>query len=445
MRPEWTPEIYANHRARFMDRLGDEDACLLFGAPHHIRNGDAEFKYRPDSDVFYLSGWDAPEVALLFRPGSDQPFVMFVAGRNPAMEIWTGRRWGPEGAKDRFGADDAFPYSELAERLPDLMQGYRNLHYRFAVDSEHDQLVVGALKSARRKARRNGMDVPDAFIDPARVLHELRLIKSDAEIAVLQRAADLTADAHIAAMGITKPGVFEYELESTIDHTFRLGGGTGPGYTSIVGGGANATILHYIENSSELKDGDMVCVDAGCEYGMYTADVTRTWPVNGRFTAPQRTLYELVLRALEEATATAVEGSTMRAVHQKAVAVLTEGMVEIGLLDGDVNDLIAEEKYKKYYMHGTGHWLGLDVHDVGAYYRDGESRPLEPGMVLTVEPGLYVPEDDEDAPVEFRGLGIRIEDDVLVTPGGNRVLTQAIPKSVKDVEAAVGVLDIARP
>lgn len=445
MRPEWTPEIYANHRSRFMERLGDEDACLLFGAPHHIRNGDAEFKYRPDSDVFYLSGWDAPEVALLFRPGSDQPFVMFVAGRNPAMEIWTGRRWGPEGAKERFGADDAFPYSELAERLPDLMQGYRNLHYRFAVDSEHDQLVVGALKSARRKARRNGMDVPDAFIDPARVLHELRLIKSDAEIAVLQRAADLTADAHIAAMGITKPGVFEFELESTIDHTFRLGGGSGPGYTSIVGGGVNATILHYIENSSELKDGDMVCVDAGCEYGMYTADVTRTWPVNGRFSDAQRTLYELVLRALEEATATAVEGSTMRAVHQKAVAVLTEGMVEVGLLSGDVNDLIAEEKYKKYYMHGTGHWLGLDVHDVGAYYRDGESRPLEPGMVLTVEPGLYVPVDDEDAPAEFRGMGIRIEDDVLVTPGGNRVLTDAIPKAVKDVEAAVGVLDIARP
>jgi Xaa-Pro aminopeptidase len=428
-----------------MERLGDEDACLLFGAPHHIRNGDAEFKYRPDSDVFYLSGWDAPEVALLFRPGADQPFVMFVAGRNPAMEIWTGRRWGPEGAKERFGADGAFPYSELAERLPDLMQGYRNLHYRFAVDSEHDQLVVGALKSARRKARRNGMDVPDAFIDPARVLHELRLIKSDAEIAVLQRAADLTADAHIAAMGITKPGVFEFELESTIDHTFRLGGGSGPGYTSIVGGGVNATILHYIENSSELKDGDMVCVDAGCEYGMYTADVTRTWPVNGRFSDPQRTLYELVLRALEEATATAVEGSTMRAVHQKAVAVLTEGMVEVGLLSGDVNDLIAEEKYKKYYMHGTGHWLGLDVHDVGAYYRDGESRPLEPGMVLTVEPGLYVPVDDEDAPAEFRGMGIRIEDDVLVTPGGNRVLTAAIPKAVKDVEAAVGVLDIARP
>lgn len=445
MRPEWTPEIYANHRSRFLERLGDEDACLLFGAPHHIRNGDAEFKYRPDSDVFYLSGWDAPEVALLFRPGSDQPFVMFVAGRNPAMEIWTGRRWGPEGAKERFGADDAFPYSELAERLPDLMQGYRNLHYRFAVDSDHDQLVVGALKSARRKARRNGMDVPDAFIDPARVLHELRLIKSDAEIAVLQRAADLTADAHIAAMGITKPGVFEFELESTIDHTFRLGGGSGPGYTSIVGGGVNATILHYIENSSELKDGDMVCVDAGCEYGMYTADVTRTWPVNGRFSDAQRTLYELVLRALEEATATAVEGSTMRAVHQKAVAVLTEGMVEVGLLSGDVNDLIAEEKYKKYYMHGTGHWLGLDVHDVGAYYRDGESRPLEPGMVLTVEPGLYVPVDDEDAPAEFRGMGIRIEDDVLVTPGGNRVLTDAIPKAVKDVEAAVGVLGIARP
>ena len=438
MRPEWKPEVFAEHRARFFESLGEDHAALLFGSPHVLRNGDAEFKYRPDSDVFYLSGWEAPEVALLFRPGADQPFVMFVQDRNPKMEIWTGRRWGTEGAKERFGADEAFTFESLASKLPDLLQGYSNLHYRFAEDGDRDQLVIGAIKAARRKARRNGMAVPDAFIDPSRTLHELRLFKGPHEVAMMQRAADITADAHIAAMNITRDGVAEFELESIIDHTFRCGGGTGPGYTTIVGGGTNATILHYIENSAPLADGDLVCVDAGCEYGLYTADVTRTWPVSGRFSEPQRMLYEVVLRAQEEAISMAVEGNSMRSVHQRAVAVLTEGMVELGLLSGDVNDLIADETYKKYYMHGTSHWLGLDVHDVGAYYRCGESRPLEPGMVLTVEPGLYVAEDDEDAPMEFRGIGIRIEDDVLITEGGNRVLTAAIPKTVAEVEAVVG-------
>ena len=437
MRPEWNPDVYAAHRAAFITQLGDDDACLLFGAPHHVRNGDAEYRYRPDSDVFYLSGWDAPEVALLLRPGAEHPFVMFVADRNPAMELWTGRRWGPEGAKTRFGADEAFPFGELAERLPDLLQGYRNLHYRIAEDPDRDQLLMGALKAARRKARRNGLDVPDAFIDPSRVLHELRLVKDESEIATLQRAADLTVAGHVAAMKATKPGVTEYELESVIEHTFRLGGGTGPGYTTIVGGGANATILHYIENDAVLNDGDLVCIDAGCEYGFYTGDVTRTWPVNGTFTAPQRELYEVVLRAQEASIAVAVEGGTMRAIHRASVRVLTEGMVDLGLLQGNVEELIADEGYKKYYMHGTGHWLGLDVHDVGAYYRGGESRPLVPGMVLTIEPGLYVPEDDDDAPPQYRGIGIRIEDDVLITPGGNRVLTAAAPKAIDEVEAVV--------
>ena len=437
MRPDWNPTSFAAHRARLLELLGEDDAVLLFGAPHHTRNGDAEFKYRPDSDVFYLTGWEAPEVAILIRPGADHPFVMFVADRDPAMETWTGRRWGPQGAQSRFGADDAHPYAELATKLPDMLQGYRNLHYRFADDTDRDQLLIGALKSARRKARRNGMDVPDAFIDPARLLHELRLFKDDDEIALLQRAADLTQAAHCAAMRATSDGVMEFELESIIDHTFRIGGGLGPGYTSIVGGGINATILHYIENCAPLKSGDLVCVDAGCEYGFYTADVTRTWPVSGKFTDAQAAIYQVVLDAQEAAIAQAVEGNTMRSVHQKAVRVLTEGMVVLGLLSGDVDALIAEEKFKKYYMHGTSHWLGLDVHDVGAYYRDGQSRVLAPGMVLTVEPGLYVAEGDEDAPREFRGVGIRIEDDVLITAGGNRVLTAATPKTIIDIEAEV--------
>jgi Xaa-Pro aminopeptidase len=437
MRLDWNPDHFSSHRKRLLDLLGQDDAVLLFGAPHHIRNGDAEFKYRPDSDVYYLSGWEEPGVAILIRPGADHPFVMFVADRDPDMETWTGRRWGPEGAKERFGADEAYPYNTLAAQLPDLLQGYRNLHYRFADDADRDQLLIGALKSARRKARRNGMDVPDAFIDPARLLHELRLFKDATEIAILQRASDLTASAHCAAMRATSDGVMEFELESIIDHTFRLGGGIGPGYTSIVGGGVNATILHYIENNSPLKDGDLVCVDAGCEYGLYTADVTRTWPVSGKFSEAQGRMYQVVLDAQEAAIAQAVEGNTMRSVHQVAVRVLTQGMVDIGLLSGEVDTLIADETFKKYYMHGTSHWLGLDVHDVGAYYREGQSRKLEPGMVLTVEPGLYVACDDMDAPEAFRGIGIRIEDDVLITVGGNRNLTAATPKTIADVEAEV--------
>jgi Xaa-Pro aminopeptidase len=437
MRPTWNPDLFSSNRARFFAGLGS-DAALLFGAPHFLRNGDAEFRYRQSSDVYYLTGWEDPEVAVLFRPGADQPLVMFVQAKNPDMEIWTGHRWGPEGAMSRFGADQAYPYEELAQRLPDLLQGHRALHYRFADDADRDQLLIGALGKARRKARKNGMSVPDAFFDPSRVLHELRLIKQPLELERLDKASALTADAHIAAMKATRAGVYEYELESVIDHTFRRGGGMGPGYTSIVGGGKNATVLHYIENADTLKDGDLVCVDAGCEYGMYTADVTRTWPVNGIFSEAQAALYQVVLDAQNAAIAQASVGNTWRSIHQVACRVLTEGMVAIGLLEGEVDDLVADEKYKRWYMHGTSHWLGLDVHDVGAYFQDGDSRVLEPGMVLTVEPGLYIPADAEDAPEAFRGIGIRIEDDVLITETGNRVLTEAAPKTISDIEAVMG-------
>jgi Xaa-Pro aminopeptidase len=437
MRPVWNPELFSANRARFFSALGS-DAALLFGAPHFLRNGDAEFRYRQNSDVYYLTGWESPEVVVLLRPGADQPFTMFVQPRNPEMEVWTGRRFGPEGAIERFGADVAFPYSELAERLPDLLQGYRNLHYRFADDADRDQLVIGALAKARRTARKNGLDVPDAFFDPSRVLHELRLIKQPAEVALMQRAADITGDAHTAAMRMTRPGVHEFELESLIDGTFRKKGGSGAGYTTIVGGGKNATILHYIENASELQDGDLVCVDAGCEYGFYTADVTRTWPVNGRFSPAQRELYEVVLAAQLAAIEQTQPGEAWRTIHARATTVLTEGMVRIGLLEGEVAELIAEDKQKRWFMHGTSHWLGLDVHDVGAYYKNGESRILEAGMVLTIEPGLYIAADDEEAPERFRGIGIRIEDDVLVTTDGNRVLTSGVPKSVDEIEALMG-------
>lgn len=436
-------EMAAQHRARFMERLG-ADAALLFGAPAHHRNGDAEFRYRQSSDLLYLTAWEDPQSAVLLRPGADKPFILFVAPRDPDEEVWAGPRPGPEGAVSRFQADAAYPIGDLAKLLPDLIQGYRNLHYRFAEDFDHDRLVVGAIAKARRPARRAGLDLPDAFFDPSRLLHELRLIKTEAELSLMRRAAEITAEAHVAAMRLTRPGVMEYELEALIDHTFRRRGGAGPGYTTIVGGGANATILHYIANQDELRDGEVVCVDAGCEYGWYTADVTRAWPVNGRFSEAQAELYQLVLDVQKVAIAGCRPGNTWKAVHDEVVRGLTVGMVRLGLLPGDADDdeyidgLIKENKFKRYYMHGTGHWLGLDVHDAGVYIIDGDARPFEPGMVSTIEPGIYVGKDDVEAPERFRGLGVRIEDDVLTTAEGVEVLTAAIPKEIAEIEAIVG-------
>ena len=436
--------LHAQHRAAFLAALGS-DAALIYGAPLRPRNGDADYRFRQNSDVLYLSGWRDPECALLFRPGAEQPFVMFVQARDPERETWTGRRAGPEGAEADYGADAAFPIGELSARLPELLQGYRTLHYRFAEDAEHDRALVAAIASARRLARKSGLDVPDAFIDPARVLHELRLIKSEAELEILREASRITADAHAEAMAISAPGVMEYALEAAIEAAFRRGGGSGAGYTSIVAAGDNATILHYQTNQDALYDGDLIVVDAGGEFDGYTADVTRTWPVNGRFTDLQRRAYEIVLEAQLLAIDCCRPGRRFLDAHEAATRRLTRGMVELGLFEGDPDDaglidqLIADGQSKRYYMHGTSHWLGLDVHDVGVYNRDGGSRPLMPGMVLTVEPGLYVPADDEQAPEALRGLGIRVEDDVVVTEGEPLVLTAAIPKSVEAVEAAVGV------
>ena len=430
------PALHRAHRQRLLQALGS-DAALIFGSAHHLRNGDSEYRYRPDSDVLYLTGWEEPDVALLLRPGADHPFIMFVQPRDPKKEIWSGRRAGLEGAMERFGADAAFPFAALAEKLPGLLQGHRTLHYRFAANAEHDLLVAAAIRSARRTAKDNGLDVPDAFIDPARTMHELRLFKSDAELALLRRAASITDGAFRAAMQATAPGVHEFELEAIIEGTFRRKGGQGPGYSTIVGGGDNATILHYNVNRDPLRDGALVCVDAGCEYGWYTADVTRTWPVNGRFTKPQRQLYAVVLDALLAGIEVARPGSSFLDIHHTATRVLTEGMVALGLLEGDIDQLIESGAQKRYYMHGTGHWLGLDVHDVGVYVAGGQSRVLEPGMVLTIEPGLYIAADDDEAPECFRGMGIRIEDDILITDGDPEVLTAMIPRSIDAVEAAV--------
>lgn len=432
------PDSVKDNMARFMEALGD-DAALLIAPKHVLRNGDAEYSYRQASDILYLTGWEDPEMALFINPKAQKPVVMFVQPKNPTMEIWTGIRAGVDGAKENFWASDAYEIDELSKQLPNLLMGVEKLHYRFAEDFAMDQLLLQSIAKARRAGKMNGLAVPETFCDPSLILHRQRLIKTPAEITILKKAAAITNEAHQAAMKMTGEGVMEYEIEAKIGYVFRRNGGIGPGYTSIVGGGSNAVILHYISNDAPLKNGDLLCVDAGCEYGYYTADVTRTWPVNGRFTEGQRELYEAVLEANEKAIAACVPGNRFIDVHNVAVKILTEAMVKFGLLEGDVEQLIADNQYKKYYMHGTSHWLGMDVHDVGPYVADKDSITLEPGMVLTVEPGLYIDANDDSVPEKYRGIGIRIEDDILVTADGFENLTQDIPKSVADIEAIVGL------
>ena len=425
---------YYNQRSRFLTELG-EDAALIFSAPEHHRNGDAEYPYRQSSDILYLTGWTQPQAVVLLRPSSEEPFILFVQPKEPTREIWTGVRPGPEGAVDTYGADAAYPISELKKRLPALLQGYSGLHYDFGENEAHDTLVRNAISGARRLGKNNGMDFPNRICSLSHTLHKLRLIKSSDEIEVLKKAASITKDAHCAAMRATKPGVYEYELEAELLYHFRKNGGSGPGYTPIVGGGENAVILHYIENDSELQDGDLVCIDAGCEYEWYTADVTRTWPVNGTFSPAQRELYAAVLKSQEDSIRASIVGNSFLDVHHAAVHSLVTSMIELGFLEGDVDELIEEEAYKSWYMHGTSHWLGMDVHDVGSYASKGNSMPLEAGMVLTIEPGLYIAADDERVPEQYRGIGIRIEDDILISEEGPISLTEDIPKGIEEIES----------
>jgi Xaa-Pro aminopeptidase len=426
---------FAAHRAAVLERLKDDEAMLIFGGPLVTRNADADHRYRPHSDVWWLSGWPEHDVAVFLRPG-EEPYTLFCLPRDPERETWTGRRIGPEGAVAKHGADKAFDIDELPKELARLLQGVRELHYEFGVDFDRDRMLKQAIYKAGRAGRRNGLEVPATFHAPAKLLHELRLLKNDRELEILRETARITGEAHVAAMQAGKPGAWEYELEAILDHTFRRQGGTGAGYTSIVAAGDNANILHYIENDQQVADGDLVLIDAGCEVGFYTADVTRTWPANGRFSDAQRAVYQAVLDAQLACIEATRPGATFMEVHDVAIRKLTEGMVALGLLEGEVDSLIEEEAFKKYYMHGTSHWLGLDVHDVGAYAMDGSSRVLKPGMLLTIEPGLYIPADDEDAPEHLRGIGVRIEDDVLVVEGGHEVITAGIPKTVAEVEAA---------
>jgi Xaa-Pro aminopeptidase len=431
----YDPRLHAERRAEIARRMRAEGGgvMLLPAAVEKSRNADSEFIFRQDSDFAYVTGFDEPEgAALLFADGR---LVLFVRPKDPEREIWTGRRAGVEGAKERHGAADAFPADELESRLGELVGGAAVLWYRLgAHDPTWDARVARLLCDLRSRAR-TGVVAPQRVLDPGLVLHELRLLKDEAELRLLRKAAEITAEAHLAAMRDGQPGRREYQVQAEIEYAFRRRGGSGPGYGTIVAAGANSTILHYRAGDAELRDGDVCLVDAGGEYGLYTADVTRTFPVSGEFSKEQREAYEVVLDAQRLGIEAVKPGATLDAVHDLVVRRLTEGMIALGLLAGTVEERIADKAYRKYYMHRTSHWLGLDVHDAGAYQLEGKARLLVPGMVLTVEPGLYVAADDAAAPEGLRGVGIRIEDDILVTGGGHENLTQATPKEAAEVEA----------
>ncbi len=423
---------FAERRARVLERIGPHAILLVPSSPTHVRNNDVEHEYRPDSDLYYLTGFREPNAALTLAQG-DAPMTLFVRPRDLAREIWDGARVGVDGARAQFGAHASFDVQELDARLVDLMLDRRQLYYALGHDRAMDERVLSALFAARRKARK-GKVAPTEIIEPSVVLHELRWRKDEAEIAAMQRAADISAKAFERALATTRPGAYEYEVEAELRGTFRRHGSERCAYEPIVASGPNACTLHYVTNDRRMEDGDLLLIDAGAESGSYASDVTRTFPVNGRFTPAQRRVYDAVLRAQQRAIAAVEPGATLPKVHAAAVRSLTESMVELGLLEGPIDALIEREEHKRYYMHGTSHWLGMDVHDVGREWIDGEPRTFEPGCVLTVEPGLYVRPDDETAPAELRGIGVRIEDDVLVTAEGHRVLTAAIPKEPEVIE-----------
>jgi len=409
---------------------------LLPAADEKVRNADNHHPFRQDSDFAWLTGFDEPEGAALLHadPASgNSGLVMFVRPKDREREIWDGLRAGVEGAVTGYGADAAHPVAEMEAKLEEHLARGGTLWYRLGFSREWDERVVRIIQKLRARIR-TGVRAPDPVRDPGAVLHELRLVKSSEELERLRRAAEITAEAHMAAMRDGRPGAREYQVQSEIEYAFRRRGGNGPGYGTIVATGANATILHYRAGNAELKSGDLCLVDAGGEYGLYTADVTRTFPVSGEFSKVQRKAYDAVLAAQEAGIAAVKPGVTIDALHELVVGKLVEGMVAIGLLQGKPEERIADGSYKKYYMHRTSHWLGMDVHDVGPYHVDGNSRALAPGNVITVEPGLYVASDDASAPAEFRGIGIRIEDDILVTKDGQENLTAAVPKLPDEVE-----------
>lgn len=427
----------------FMRRMDKDSVAIIPAAREAVRSHDTNYRYRQNSDFFYLTGFEEPEAIAVIAPSRDKKFTLFVRPRDLAQEIWTGYRAGVEGAVSDYGADEAYKIDEFDEKLQEILDGPSVLYYAFGHTlAEIDQKIISQL-STFRESNRRPFEPPTTIVDPTLILHEMRVLKTPEEIEIMQRAADIAAEAHVEAMKAVRPGMMEYEVEALIEAIFRKHGSAGPSYTSIIGGGGNATILHYIDNKDELKDGDLLLVDAGCEYKGYASDITRTFPVNGKYTEGQAEIYDVVLETQKSCVDMVRPGVRLEDLKTHSIEMLTEGMVRLGLLKGDPKKLIAEKKYMQFYMHNLGHFLGIDVHDAGRYYHKGESRAAEAGMVMTIEPGIYVSPDtsripegfNKDIPAKYLGIGVRIEDDVLVTENGARVLTDKVSKERAEIEA----------
>ena len=429
---------FARRRRDVMNEMQEDSIAILPAAPVRSRNRDVEFPYRQDSDFYYLTGYDEPDAVAVLIPDREQgEFILFCRERNPEMEIWNGRRSGLEGACSEYGADDAFPIGDIDDILPGLLENQSCVYYAMGYYPEFDQRMIGWVNRVRTRSRA-GVSSPVEFVALDHLLHEMRLVKSRAEVKAMKKAAEISAKAHRRAMKACRPGMTEYQIEAELVHEFARHGSRHTAYPSIVAAGANACVLHYTSNSDTLREGELLLIDAGAEHDYYASDITRTFPISGKFSRSQRALYELVLEAQLAAIEAVQPGNHWNEPHEAAVRVLAEGLVSLGLLKGRPSNVIKKEHYRKFYMHRTGHWLGMDVHDVGDYKIGGEWRVLEPGMVMTVEPGLYVCAGIKSVPRKWWNTGIRIEDDVLVTRSGHEVLTADVPKDVAEIEALVG-------
>ncbi len=424
---------HTDRRTELMRRIGRTAVAIVPAAHEAVRARDTHYRFRQNSDFTYLTGFPEPEAIAVLIPGrGDGEFVLFVRPKDREREIWDGRRAGPQGARRLYGADQAWDLSEFETRLPQLLAGREVLHYTLGELPELDARIARQMRHLREVSRRGGA-APTTLVALETTLHEMRLIKRPAEIELMRRAAQVSAQAHVRAMRTTRPGRFEWQIAAEIHAEFEAHD-MQPGYGSIVGGGDNACILHYVENDAKLRSGDLLLIDAGGELSGYTADITRTFPVSGTFSAEQKAVYEVVLEAQKSALRQMRPGVSSGKPHEAATRTLTEGMVDLGLLKGKAEALIAQDKHRQFYMHGTGHWLGMDVHDVGRYKMQGRHRPFEPGMVMTVEPGLYIAPGTRSVNRKFWGIGIRIEDDVLINKNGHEILSSGVPKTVREIE-----------
>jgi Xaa-Pro aminopeptidase len=423
---------YIHRRESLLAQIG-RGVAIVPTAPEAIRNRDAHYPYRFDSYFYYLTGFSEPESVLVLVGGDQPKSVLFCRDKDLEREIWDGFRYGPDAAREIFGFDEAYSITRLDELAPQLLANKPRLYFSLGAEAQWDARVTGWLNQVRNQARA-GVGAPSELVDVRGLLDEMRLFKTEDELETMRKAAGISASAHRRAMRATQPGAMEYEVEAELLHEFRRHGAQAPAYTSIVAGGANACVLHYVSNDARLHDGDLLLIDAGCELDGYASDITRTFPVNGKFTGPQKDLYELVLAAQAAAIEAVRAGNHWNAPHEAALNVLVRGFIDFGLCQGTVEGVLESGDYRRFYMHRTGHWLGLDVHDAGEYKRNGEWRSLEPGMVLTVEPGCYVRPAD-DVPEHFWNIGIRIEDDAVVTQGESEIITAGAPKSVTDIEA----------